>query len=298
MPAYPQTPAYYGDTVAVSGCVASDSARLAYSLVNAVTPGAALKSTLVNGKLTFKAAGESVAVKITAPAKQPYSALSKTSGTTTVQARPLSVAVNSPTWTYGKTPSTSEAIKLSLAPGSAPLAFSTDRLPTSGGFKLIDASQKDVTSTPANQLPIGSYTITPNPSLANYSIIPVTGTLTVVPNNASGEVAAAVTTAIPFTAVGQTGQGVVTVSNRTGETLSIMATSLSAPFRETADTSCSNLPTGGSCTITISFTPTAVGPTAQQWLSIGALDAKQDQFTGYLYTVAPVKIVGTGLAAN
>jgi len=290
--------AYYGDTVTISGCKAPNpAARLSYALAET-----GLKSTLVSGKVTFKAT-EQVAVTISAAAGGKYPAVSWTTATTTVNPRPVSIQAGSPTWTYGQTPPAAQAIKFALAAGSAPLAFKADQLPATGPYyTLTDSGNHNVTATPANQLPIGAYTITPlaaaiqaNGYLPYYAITTVNGTLTVAPNNTSGSkgVVKPGTTSISLAGieVGTSGTVTVLVTNMSGETLSLGASlPAGAPWSVSAAPACANTSgSGGVCSLTLTFAPTAAGA-ATTALTITAADANPDQFTGTTFTVAPVML--------
>ncbi len=299
--------AFYGDTVTISGCTTDNPniPRLTYAFA---TTG--LKSTLVSEKVTFKAT-ETVAVKITAPGGRGYAALFWTSATTTVNLRPISVEANSPQWTYSKLPTFPEEIKLALTAESAPLAFSTDRLPASGGYTLTDSSNNDVTGTAENALLIGSYAITPSPAkmqasgkLSYYSITPVTSMLTVTPNNSSSALKPGVSIlSIPSTKIGLSKTATVTVTNKTGELLQIAASlPVGTPFSVGVAPACAStsglLPGGGTCTLTVTFAPTAVGKAGPTTLTITAVDANNDQFanpTQYPFTVVPVTLFSYGI---
>ena len=272
--------AYYGDSVTISGCTYGTS-HLTYALV-----GTGLKSTLSAGTVTFRAT-ESLAVQISAAAKPGYPAVSWTTATTTVAPRPLSVQANSPSWTYGVLPTGAQAITLSIAAGSPPLAFPADQLPTSGDYSLTNASSTDVTATPANQLPIGRYTITPTAAkiqagtkLEYYVITPVTGTLTVAPNNASGSSAkvkpGVTTVSLTGIEVGTSGSAMVLVHNTTGETLNITASlPTGTPWSVTPASGCAATVTNSACQLTLTFASTAAGATTST-LSISAVDANAD----------------------
>ena len=290
--------AYYGDTVTISGCQARNpKAKLTYALA-----GSGLKSTLVSSKVTFKAT-EAVAVTISAAASGKYPAVSWTTAATTVNLRPVSIQASSPTWTYGQTPPATKAIKFALAAGSAPLAFSSDKVPATGPYyTLTDSGNNNVTTTPANQLPIGAYTITPSAAaiqasgyLPYYTITPVAGTLTVAPNNTSGSkgVVKPGTTSISLAGieVGTSGTVTVLVTNMSGETLNLGASlPAGAPWSVSAAPVCANTSgSGGVCSFTLTFAPTAAGA-ATSTLTITAVDANPDQFTGTTFTVAPVML--------
>jgi hypothetical protein len=297
--------AYYGDTVTIGGCTTDNpnGPRLTYAL--AIT---GLKSTLAYQKVTFKA-DETVGIKISAPAGKGYAAILSTSATL-VGARPISLQTNSPTWTYGKLPVVAELIKLALAAGSAPMAF-TDRLPASGGYKITDAHGNDVTTVPANQLPIGSYTITPSAAkiqasgyLPYYAITPVTSSLTVAPNNSSSVLKPLSTTVtISGVKVGKSGTASVTVTNKTGESLNIGASvPAGTPFAVSVPSTCAVtsglLPNGGTCNLTVTFKPTASGAATPGTLTITASDANDDQFSDpakYPFVVVPVALHGNAV---
>jgi hypothetical protein len=292
--------AYYGDTVTISGCAAPNPATpVTYALV-----GTGLKSTLSSGIVSFKAT-ESVAVRISAAASTGHPAVSWISAATTVALRPLTVLANSPTWTYGLAPTTAHAnlVNLSVAAGTARLAFPTDVLPTTIAYTTItNASSTDVmaSATPTNYLPIGSYTVTPaawkiqvGTKLAYYAITPVAGTLTVDPSNASGAVkAGAATVSLSGIEVSTQGQFQVLVHNNSGETLNIGASLPSgSPWTVSPASGCATTSgSGGACTLTVSYTaPSTVGAVTSQ-LAITATDALSDGFTGTTYTVAPVTL--------
>jgi hypothetical protein len=294
--------AFYGDTVTISACTAPNpAAKLTYSLL-----GTGLKSTLASGVVSFKAA-EQVAVTITAPAGAGYGPVSWTSATATVAKRPLSVQANSTNWTYGQ--SAVNPIQLAVAAGSPPLVFS-DALPTGiTDYTITNAANQDVTATAPNQLPIGSYTITPsaakiqaNNVLPYYVITPVTGKLVVAPNTATGSQAAVKpgTTSISLSGIEAGTNGVVSVlvTNESGETLNINASLPGGtPYAVSADPACAAtsglLPNGGKCKLTVTFQPTVAGVASPAKLSITAVDANNDQFNNpaqYPFTVAPVTL--------
>jgi hypothetical protein len=293
--------AKYGDTVTISGCTTDDPNQPVIGYTFASTSH---KSTMASQVVTFRAT-ENVAILIYTMKSLGYAASSWTSATTIVGPRPLTVQSNSPVWPYGSLVApTNQNPTLSLAPGTAPLVFA-DRLPTTGGYTITDASGNDVTSTPRNQMSIGSYTLTPiagklqvNGLLPYYSITGISGTLTVAPvlGNVKPNSLIAVISGIH---IGSTGTAIITVTNKSGEVLNIAASLPTGPYSVSAAPGCSaTAGNGGTCALTISFKPTVVGAAGTVTMNITATDANNDQFNNrarYPFTVSPVTVEGFGL---
>jgi len=326
-PEFPAQPTYgdSGSLVCSTGVpegTPADPESVTYAKVKEGT--ASVKSTLAKNAtsgeevVTFKAA-ESFEVEAKVAAGKGCAGQSWTQ-TVTVQPKPISVELNSPAWTYGKAPAAAEKLVFSLAAGSAPLAFSTDKLPGTAAtatmalpYTVLDAANNDETgkaTTAPQSLGIGAYTVTPIAAVleeamkGNYVVTPVAGELIVSPDTTK-VTASPGSEAISSVKVGTTGTAAtpVTVTNKSGELVTLTAVTTDARFTAAPGAGCTGLASGSSCTISVSFTPAAAGAAPASgapaiYLNITAADANGDLFQSgtdaITFPVLAIKLSGSG----
>jgi hypothetical protein len=277
--------ATYGDSGTLT-CNSNSPQAPAYSLVKNTT--ASLKSTLVVSHnvatVTFRGL-DNLSISVKVATKDGYAAVAwppaGSNAATIVSPRPLYVALNSPTWTFDKGAGSSPLKFTVDTVNGPPLAFH-DVLPTISSSRYIVTNGSGNVVTLATSSPIGQYAATPNFTLYGYAPHWEPGTVTIVPDPT--QLTRSITSVSISTTVSTPKSATVTVTNKTGETLTITASGLAnTPFSATPAAGCAALATGGSCNITVLFTPTGAGSvpatgTPAITMSINATDANSDIF--------------------
>jgi len=305
---------YYGDSGAVNCTVTNtgtqDANVVTYALVKATTQAAALKSTIVKvasvtgytSQATLTLRGlDTFTVKVSLATGSGYQAQTWTSNSLTVLPRPLTVTLNSPTWTYDVAPTAALKNSLVFTPSGDGLAFS-DVLPAVSAttYTATTATTPSTTVTGGLVLTsaIGEYSVMPNiTTLTNYTLNQVAGTVTIAPNPAKLTLSAlSLSFGTTVTKVGKTATQTLTVTNKTGEALTFTTSGLDSAgiFKATlpANGSCTNLASSltfsETCAIAVTFAPTST-LAQSDILQITATDAN-----GNALKTLSVPVGGTG----